>query len=62
MEADIAAAEAQVRELEEKLASPDLYREGSRIKEITAAFEAAQARVASLYEHWEEAVEFGGKK
>lgn len=62
LEADIAAAEAQVRELEEKLASPDLYREGSRIKEITAAFEAAQARVASLYEHWEEAVEFGGKK
>jgi len=62
LEAEIAAAEAELRLLEEKLASPDLYREGSRIKEITAAFEAAKARVAQLYEHWEEAVEWSGKK
>lgn len=62
LEADIAAAEEEVRQLEQRLASPDLYREGSKVKEITAAFEAAKARVAQLYEHWEEAVEWNNKR
>ncbi len=61
LEAEIAAGEAAVRELEARLAAPDLYREGSRVKEITAEFEAAKVRLAHLYEHWAEAVEFSEK-
>ncbi|MCC6417756.1 MAG: ABC-F family ATP-binding cassette domain-containing protein [Gemmataceae bacterium] len=57
LEADIAAQEAAVRDLEKQLASPDLYRDGDRVKETTRAFEEAKARLHHLYEHWEEAVE-----
>ncbi|MCS6852965.1 MAG: ABC-F family ATP-binding cassette domain-containing protein [Gemmataceae bacterium] len=57
LEADIAAAEAHLRELERRLASPDLYRDGERVKEATRDFAETKARLAQLYEHWEEAVE-----
>ncbi len=57
LEADIAAAETVVRDLEAALASPDLYREGGKVKETAKAFEEAKVRLAQLYEHWEEAVE-----
>jgi ATP-binding cassette subfamily F protein 3 len=57
LEADIAAAETELRGLEELLASPDLYRDGERVKETTRAFEQAKAQLQQLYEHWEEAVE-----
>ena len=52
-----AAAETEVRQLEESLASPDLYRDGDKVKQTTKAFEEAKQRIAQLYEHWEEAVE-----
>jgi ATP-binding cassette subfamily F protein 3 len=57
LEGDIAAAETRLRELEQRLASPELYREGERVKEVTRAFEEAKAQLQQLYEHWEEAVE-----
>jgi ATP-binding cassette subfamily F protein 3 len=57
LEADIAAAETRLREVEALLASPELYREGDRVKETTRAFEETKARLQQLYEHWEEAVE-----
>jgi ATP-binding cassette subfamily F protein 3 len=57
IEADIAAAETQLRDLEERMASPDLYRDADRVKETTKAFEETKARLAQLYEHWEEAAE-----
>jgi ATP-binding cassette subfamily F protein 3 len=57
LEADIATEETRLRELEQLLASPDLYREGERVKETTRAFEETKARLQQLYEHWEEAVE-----
>ena len=57
LEADIAAQEAALRELERQMASPDLYREGDRVKEVTRAFEETKVKLAQLYEHWEEAVE-----
>jgi ATP-binding cassette subfamily F protein 3 len=59
IEADIAIAEEEVAELEELMASPDLYRDGDRVKETTKAFEATKAKLAQLYEHWEEASELG---
>jgi ATP-binding cassette subfamily F protein 3 len=57
LEADIARQEEQLRQLEQLLASPDLYRDGDRVKQTMQAFEEAKAKLAHLYEHWEEAVE-----
>ncbi len=57
LEADIAAAETLLRALEARLASPDLYRDGDKVKETTKTFEETKAHLARLYEHWEEAVE-----
>jgi ATP-binding cassette subfamily F protein 3 len=57
LEADIAAQETVLRDLEKQMASPELYREGDRVKEITRAFEETKVRLAQLYEQWEEAVE-----
>ncbi len=57
LEAEIAATETTLREVEAQMASPDLYRDGDKVKETTRAFEETKARLARLYEHWEEAVE-----
>jgi ATP-binding cassette subfamily F protein 3 len=57
IEADIAAAEALLRELEQRMATPELYRDGEKVKETTRAFEETKERLAGLYAHWEEAVE-----
>jgi ATP-binding cassette subfamily F protein 3 len=57
LEADIATAETKLREVEALLASPDLYRDGDKVKETTRAFEETKAQLQQLYEHWEEAVE-----
>jgi ATP-binding cassette subfamily F protein 3 len=61
LEADIAAAETQLRELEQRMASPDLYRDGDRVKQTTKAFEETKVNLQRLYEHWEEAVELNSK-
>jgi ATP-binding cassette subfamily F protein 3 len=60
IETDIAAAETEVADLERLLASPELYRDGDKVKETTRAFEETKARLAQLYEQWEEAVELNG--
>jgi ATP-binding cassette subfamily F protein 3 len=57
LEAEIAANETQLKELEERMASPDLYRDGDKVKQTTKAFEETKAWLAQLYEHWEEALE-----
>ena len=60
LEVDIASLEAEIQEMEARLASPDIYREGSKVKELMADLEEARARLPQLYEHWEEAVELNG--
>jgi ATP-binding cassette subfamily F protein 3 len=60
IEGDIALAETELQQLEERMASPELYRDGERVKQTTRAFEEAKARLQQLYEHWEEAVELNG--
>jgi ATP-binding cassette subfamily F protein 3 len=60
LEAEIEVQEVLVRDLEAKLASPDLYREGGRVQEIMQSFEDAKIVLKELYEHWEEAVELNG--
>ncbi len=57
LEAEIAQNETELRQLEAAMASPELYRDGEKVKQTTKAFEDAKARLAQLYEHWEEAVE-----
>jgi ATP-binding cassette subfamily F protein 3 len=57
LEADIAAQETRLRDLEKLMASADLYRDGDKVKETTRAFEETKSALAHLYEHWEEAVE-----
>jgi ATP-binding cassette subfamily F protein 3 len=57
LEADIALRETELKELERRLAEPELYRDGEKVKETTKAFEETKAELARLYEHWEEAVE-----
>jgi ATP-binding cassette subfamily F protein 3 len=57
LEAEIAQAETQLRSVETLLASPDLYRDGERVKETMRSFEETRSRLQQLYEHWEEAVE-----
>jgi ATP-binding cassette subfamily F protein 3 len=60
IEADIAAAETQLQELEQLLATPELYRDGERVKQTTKSFEETKERLRQLYEHWEEAAELNG--
>jgi ATP-binding cassette subfamily F protein 3 len=57
LESDIAGGETRLRELEQLLASADLYRDGDRVKETMRFFEEIKQRLQQLYEHWEEAVE-----
>ena len=57
IEDDIAVTEEELHELEALMASPDLYRDGDKVKETTGAFEATKVKLKQLYEHWEEAVE-----
>ena len=60
LEAEIADLETLLTELEQRLASPELYREGDKVKETTRAFEETRAQLQHLYAHWEEAVELNG--
>jgi ATP-binding cassette, subfamily F, member 3 len=57
LEAEIAATETEIQTLEQLMASPELYRDGERVKQTTQAFEQAKTQLQQLYEHWEEAVE-----
>jgi ATP-binding cassette, subfamily F, member 3 len=58
LEKDIATAEAIAAELEASLASAETYRDANKFRDTMKAFEEAKEKLAHLYEHWEEAVEF----
>jgi len=57
IENEIAQAESRLAQIEQLLASPDLYRDGEKVKQTTTEFEDLKARIANLYDHWQEAVE-----
>jgi ATP-binding cassette subfamily F protein 3 len=57
LEAEIAAAETRLQELQALLASSELYRDGDRVKETMQAFEQTRSSLQHLYDHWEESVE-----
>ena len=57
VEADIAQHEAQIEALHAKLILPDTMRDGRLVKQCQAEMDSLRAKLAQLYEHWEEAVE-----
>jgi ATP-binding cassette subfamily F protein 3 len=57
LEAEIAELEEHIQELEAQLASPEVYKEGSKVKDLIVDLESAKAELPPLYEHWEESVE-----
>jgi ATP-binding cassette subfamily F protein 3 len=60
IEADIAATEAKVAELEAALQTADVYRDQARLTKTMADLETTKTALARLYQHWEEAVELNG--
>lgn len=60
LEADIAATEAKITELEALLQDAEIYRNAAKFQETLDALEAAKQKLPTLYEHWEEAVELNG--
>ena len=57
LEAEIAGCEQRIAELHSAMGSPDVLRDGERVKSTMAELERQQQTVAALYEHWEEAME-----
>lgn len=60
VEADIAALEARIAELDAELLTAECYRDAARFQQTMAEVEAARHRLPELYEHWEEAAELNG--
>ncbi|MBN9122820.1 MAG: ABC-F family ATP-binding cassette domain-containing protein [Planctomycetes bacterium] len=60
LEADIAATEQKIADLEAALQTSDVYRDATRLRDTMADLEKAKNALALLYQHWEEAVELNG--
>jgi ATP-binding cassette subfamily F protein 3 len=60
LEADIAAAEKKIADLETALQTPDVYRDAPKLRDTMTALEQTKDALARLYQHWEEAVELNG--
>jgi ATP-binding cassette subfamily F protein 3 len=61
IETELAEAERELASVEELLGTPELYKDGEKVKQTTARFEELKGRIATLYEHWEEAVEMNSR-
>ncbi|MCS7306522.1 MAG: ABC-F family ATP-binding cassette domain-containing protein [Thermoguttaceae bacterium] len=57
LEAEIFQRETRLEELYQLLATPEVYRNGQRVREVQQEIEEQKQALARLYEHWEEAVE-----
>jgi ATP-binding cassette subfamily F protein 3 len=60
LEADIAATEKKVTDLEAALQTPDVYKDATKLRDTMRELEASKDALARLYQHWEEAVELNG--
>ncbi len=60
LEADIAACETRIEELHQALASPDLLRDGQRVRQAKTELDQRSEQLEQLLEHWEEASELNG--
>jgi ATP-binding cassette subfamily F protein 3 len=54
LESEIAEIEARVRDLNDQMANPDLYRDSDRAREVARERKALEEQAASLYGKWEE--------
>ena len=57
LEQEIAEKETLAAQLQEALGDPQVLRDGRKVKQVHDDFEATQASLTQLYEHWEEAAE-----
>ncbi|MBM4000034.1 MAG: ABC-F family ATP-binding cassette domain-containing protein [Planctomycetes bacterium] len=57
LEAEIADVESRIVQLHEQLTSPDVLRDGTRVKQVKGELDETERALARLYEHWEEAIE-----
>jgi ATP-binding cassette subfamily F protein 3 len=57
IEQDIEREEGEIAELHRLLALPETHRDGARVRELMAKVEEHQEKLATFYEHWEEASE-----
>jgi ATP-binding cassette subfamily F protein 3 len=57
IEAEIHQRESRVEELHQLLATPEVLRDGERVKQTKAEIQAHHESLAALYAHWEEAAE-----
>jgi ATP-binding cassette subfamily F protein 3 len=60
LEAEIELRERRVEELHVALATPDVLRDGERVKKAMAELQEQQTALPALYEHLEEASELNG--
>ena len=58
IEREIGELEHELRELEHLLGQPATWRDPVKARELQLEHEDLKAKLARLYEHWEEAVEF----
>jgi ATP-binding cassette subfamily F protein 3 len=61
IEAEIIERESRIEQLQTELVSPEVLRDGRRVKEVQSAIAEEQQTVKTLYEHWEEAAERCGE-
>jgi len=54
LEIEIAKIEARVRDLNDQMANPDLYRDAERARDVARERKALEEQAASLYGKWEE--------
>jgi ATP-binding cassette subfamily F protein 3 len=60
VEADIHRCEGRIVELHDLLSSPEILRDGVRVKQLNTELTELQDKLPQLYEHWEEATELNG--
>ena len=60
IEADIAATEKKIADLEAAMQTPDVYKDATRVRDTMKELEQSKDALARLYQHWEEAVELNG--
>ena len=54
LESEIAKIEARVRDLNDQMANPDLYRDSGKAREAARERKTLEEQAASLYGKWEE--------
>jgi ATP-binding cassette subfamily F protein 3 len=57
LEAEIHQVESRIEQLHQALASPDVLRDGEKVRQAKAELDNQQQHLSTLYEHWEEACE-----